>query len=1041
MGGTKQKERVLRQVNVDTQEVSALSESLNTISSGLMQTEDVVTGMTITSPVMKKVNELPVNIPAAAPTEQEVIDAHDEVGLKLSANSKKHPKRVQRAAEKRTLQRNFVAKRTQVTDQLEQLRQQESDSLSHMDEHDREEHQKAKREKIFKHLKKLDLKKLMYDKSGDTGYEKLAKHYKVIKTILLEIPDFEQELANKKGVENPSPEQLKEIEEAEARLKTLYDLRAHFDVYEKLTLNKYYAMLPHEEMEKLSYKELRMRLDKLYKEPVRKQELIDYYQNLIRLKEIGLEDGKSVEAREKEYLSDIRESKVKADDRDPKEEMDKMAAAYKRMTAYLEKESLFMPEATRTMYMAKLFDTFQLDIDKFRGNIGTAKGDIADMLAKYDEYRTKPKVTADPMHALVKGGLDEKMPNKEDTLEKSDEPADGIVLGEVQKEGVRLIGAWVMRHSLSSTRKYTPFAFNLLQAPPEQQLLVYYLIENEKQDSAMGIDFFTALHNYQPDLSNFKKKFKLDNISRALRASMGIYGQMKAYGALTEAIRESDSRIEQDKDPNAPDPRPMEEKRATLVQAISQRGVLLKMLYRNAGLHEDMPPDMAEDPMLRKKLFDEYGKMGQLIKDLDQVNKAINDGNTGNVDYVSDKLREGSDDLAEDGSTSALDVASRVNEITNDYVVGYGLGLLKNTAGSIGGYAAKMTETAGFAHYSGWTGGLTSLLGLAGAIVTATSIGVEKTISVADRTAQALSVSGDFIGVAGDMLSSAGVLTNVFTNGVEASTESLKWLGNASDALWNSTQLGDKLALAGGAVGVIAGTAKFAAEAVHFGRAVSSRHDLKRSSKTLDEKDQDHLTEDEKILQRFLKHENREVTRKEISAGVGMVTGAINIAAGALAMTGFLAPIAGVLGLVSLAVDIGFGKIMNAALRHSNRKKAVDDMLNTDALVEKVKNEHPNKDEIKAKMKDKDLKEKVRTEALAMLGFSSYHECYRHVCTQYATMLYDKVFVNPPAAQKDKDMYLDAMKSLGMKMVLPGPGVQADSYKPTVEAMIAKMMD
>jgi hypothetical protein len=158
-------------------------------------------------------------------------------------------------------------------------------------------------------------------------------------------------------------------------------------------------------------------------------------------------------------------------------------------------------------------------------------------------------------------------------------------------------------------------------------------------------------------------------------------------------------------------------------------------------------------------------------------------------------------------------------------------------------------------------------------------------------------------------------------------------------------------------------------------------------------------------------------------------------------MTGFLAPIAGVLGLVSLAVDIGFGKIMNAALRHSNRKKAVDDMLNTDALVEKVKNEHPNKDEIKAKMKDKDLKEKVRTEALAMLGFSSYHECYRHVCTQYATMLYDKVFVNPPAAQKDKDMYLDAMKSLGMKMVLPGPGVQADSYKPTVEAMIAKMMD
>ena len=48
----------------------------------------------------------------------------------------------------------------------------------------------------------------------------------------------------------------------------------------------------------------------------------------------------------------------------------------------------------------------------------------------------------------------------------------------------------------------------------------------------MGIDFFSALNNYQPDLEKFKSNAKWENISRALRTSIAINSEMKQYGIL-----------------------------------------------------------------------------------------------------------------------------------------------------------------------------------------------------------------------------------------------------------------------------------------------------------------------------------------------------------------------------------------------------------------------------------------------------------------------------------------------------------------------------
>lgn len=1032
MSGTKQKERNLRQVNIDTR-MTAVSESLNTTAFSLKQTEDVTGDITITSPVMKKVNAIPVNIPAAAPTEAEVIEAHNEVGMTLSSNSKKHPRRVRRAEQKREEQRSFLVTRDNVEGELSHIEDLHADRMKNMTEDEKKQYMRDRQTDAFNTFEKLNIEKLMFDKSGKNSFEKLSKNYREIQTAFRLMPMYESEIARRMSNPNLTDEESQALQHSKARLKTLYDIRAYYDVFEKIMLNKYYAMLPRDEMLSLSYEELRLRLQKLYTSTTRNDELIDFYQNLIRLRELGLSDAQSVKERQTQYFSDLTEKKEKEDTRDPKEELEKMVKAYDSMAAYLKKESVFISEKSAKKYYAKLFELFSSDIEKFRKKVSAPGKEITAFLKKYDDWNKAPETGENQIENILKPA----MPKDEDVVEKDDGTGiKGINLTEVQKKNVEVIGAWIMRHSVISTRKYPSFALNLLQTTPEQQLLIYYLIENEKQESAMGIDFFTALHNYQPDLANFRKKVKLDNLSRALRSSMALYGQMKNFGAISEEIAHTDRQIEEDNAPANADKRPLTEKRKTLIKAVSQRGALLRMLYRNAGLHEDMPPDMAEDPILRRRLFDEYKKMDELVVSIAAINKQINDGAAVSPDYQSDKLRADAEELSAEDRGSALDTAGTVMTGIKEYVSDAIIGSFADAVDVAGGYAAGMTDTKGFQHFSGWSGGLTALFGFATATVAAVGIALEDGITAADRTAQSLAVSADLIDSAGGVLSAVGALHTAFTTVAEEAASQVTWIGSASDAAFTTMSLGDKLAFFGGGATVLAGGIKAAASTVQLGRAISSRHDVKRARKTLNDKTGE-LTKDERNVQQFLKHQDRTITRNEVSAGVGMATGIAAVVMGGLAMTGFLAPVAAILGLGILVADLGFGKLFNLNRRHANRRKTVDDMLGMDDMLKKVRAEHPDKEALK-KISDSDLKDKIRTEALAMMGFSSYHECFRHLCTQYATTLYNKVFIeDPPPA--DREMYLDAMKSLGLK--IKEPAAQGDEPRPSIGAMITKMMD
>ncbi|MCR5775342.1 MAG: hypothetical protein K6G42_09690 [Lachnospiraceae bacterium] len=1099
MGKTEQKDKTLRRVNINASPVQAVAESMDTISSAFSTMTEMAPQTTVASPIMKKLNGLPAVIPQGNPSEQEVLKAHDEVGLKLSANSKKHPRRVTRAAEKRTLQRNVEAKRNAMA-----------------------AFQKDPSVDAYGMMEALGIEKLMFDKSGKTSYEKLEKNYEAIRKTLAYLPDYEAAITQRKGNPNLTDAEKDALVKSEAKLKALYDIRAYYDVFERLMLNRYYVMLPHKEMHALSYKELRIRLQKLYLEPRRNEQLIDYYQNLIRLREIGLTDGKSASARIDEYYSDLKGEQPAQEERDPEEEMKKMMKAYQEMKSYLGKGNRLTTPDTAAAYRNMLFRTFEADIICFRSSISNPKGDMGEFLRDYDKYvtqrnsalssaraeeqtrlqaelqaatqagdqeairaatealnnatarataraaleatlqaeiqsgdqtriraaylalnREEPKeairdVAKDDLYRIMSGAH---KPDDEALLERDDgNVSTGIKLSDEQLEGVRLIGAWIIRHAFTERKKHDSFAFNLLRTRPEQQLLIYYLVENNKQDSAMGIDFYSALNNYQPNLERFKENAgKWENISGALRASIAINGEIKKYGIIADAIKQSDEIIKQDTDQAVQPHRSPQDQRITVIQAMAQRGIMLKMLYRNAGLHEDMPPDMAEDPVLRKRMLDEYKQIGALAGRLNALNQQLGDGADPRPSYDSPQnLRADRDEVSADEKSNVLATADSGMSAVNEYVLGDALGGLQNVMGGTGGYTDFFRNTQVFGSISNGVYGLTAVLGFIGAALTSANIATTHGLTVADRTAQGLSVSGDFSNSISGVLTTVGGFMSVFSSSSSSASQSVQWLGNASEAVWNCASASDKVLVAGGAFAICAGVVKTVASGVQLGRALSSKSDISRSRETLATKDEKNLTADEKILKRFLDHQSNETTRQAGTAGVGVATGLLAVGAGVLMMSGFLAPIGAVVGLAALGIDLTFGKLLNRSRKKNNRKAAVDEFLRTDALMEKVLDEHPQKDRLRNMDKGK-LRELVREEALSMVGFCSYDECYKHVCTQYATMLYENVFVKNTANPQEKKMYKDAMESLGMKIV--EPKVQGDVGKPSVEAMVAKMMD
>jgi len=997
MGKNVQGESFLRMTD-QKRAIKTVSETMTTASltvSSVERQAQQAQLVGIQSPVMKKLDAAASHsIPAANPTIQDVEGAYTEVELSMSSNAKKKEK------EKTEAQARF-AQQTSYSQLQAPVKQPFADDQALKDKLDR-----------------LDVGSLMHEKDGKNGYERLIAKYGEIQTELQYIDDYQRFVKNRLDNEmpnlQPNDPAAVEIRKEQAKLMALYDIRAYYDVLGDMLNNRYYALLPQDKMEKLTYDDLRERLNKLYSAANPNEELIKYYQNLVRLRELDLSKEGNAKEREVHYEKDLDPApEVKEDKRKPAKVIKEMAVLYEKLVKYSGSGTHLCDPNTSDMYRKKFLETYKADYDKFKNAPGVdlRKSPMSKLAIAFNNYQPGGNVAAaDTLHALVLG----KKPEFREEIKRSGTSTPGIQLSAEQTESIHELGRYVLQKGIEKNK--IPFVNNLLQASPDQQLLMFFLLECGFQTRALDAAFFQALNNYKPDLERVKKLGTFENLSKAMRISIHMMPQLEAYGIMQQNIEAADADVDYDKIPGDPQHknRSFDAKKQSVIDAMAARGRLLRMLYKNAGLHENMPPDMASDPVLRKKLLDEYKKIGDLCTRLRAIideERAANPQPNPQPDYNSPLIRA---DMARKRGTvgvSNFDAANEGIQSANEYVMNDAVASLNNLA-----IAVTWGDMGLMNIPSGGVMGLAGVMGALTLVMSCISYGKEYSgMTTADSWAQGIGLGGDLLGTTSSFLTGAGALTQFAADA-------------GKDLLTQATNLN----VAAGAFALGAGVVKLGVSATQWRRAWVANDEVDESKKALDQTlaqkqaAGQSISKDEERLQRFLTHQKRDNHIQEASAGMGVLTGGMLAVAGGLMMGTATAPVGAIVGIVAVGIDV-ITKISCWRARKHNMKLTVDEYLHLDQAVAEVHSHH-NEDRIKNK-EPEEIKDMVREEMLAMLGFSSVKDCYREICEEIAATLYEKGVVD----QNPDPMYDNAVKSLNMKV---------DRVKgiPTFDAIFTKLM-
>ena len=484
-----------------------------------------------------------------------------------------------------------------------------------------------------------------------------------------------------------------------------------------------------------------------------------------------------------------------------------------------------------------------------------------------------------------------------------------------------------------------------------------------------------------------------------------------------------------------------------LMEDIRKRMQLVMMLHRMAGMPMEMPADLAEDPELRKRLVAEMSEIErQRARLLGIVSKM--DQSAAPVPHADRISESGPDPLNHhvEGGPEPLEVAELTADVSKEYV---GDTLIEGTVQSLEAAGGNLSFTEGSQYLmgSGVAVGILSIAGLIKDVIGTISLASQKGLTSADMAAKSLGLIGDYTGDIGGAFDAVGRIVASSAEAAKSAVSNVhtpfvvkSWLADSSTSLLqNASQAGAWATITGGALGVIAGAIQVSAASVQMVRQVNSAKDVAAARKelknTIKEKKErgEKLTPDEERLELFLSHQSREIGRKEASAAVGIINGALTGVAGGLFMTGYLAPVGAILGITSMFIGAG-AKICDWIMKSENRDMAVDEYLHTDERIEELK-----KDRSYAGIDEREFRIRVRDLVLAEQGFSSVKECFRHVCIQYASVLYSKVFIED-ISDEERKMFVDAMSSLGMEMNDRKAVERGEKPIPSIEAMVTRMM-
>ncbi|MCR5789629.1 MAG: hypothetical protein K6G83_07045 [Lachnospiraceae bacterium] len=773
----------------------------------------------------------------------------------------------------------------------------------------------------------------------------------------------------------------------------------------RLMRNRYYSVLPVEEMRKLERPELLRRLRTEYAKDTRNEKLIAFYQDLVRLK--CFED-------EQDEKKKDRENPANPPREITQQERRHNESAYRKNT------------------------------------------DIITGLHISEEEKTARK---DAMKRVMR-------PDARNRLWPDN---DAVGISPEQTEGARTILAWMYRNCNKSSQSKEPFVYRLIQADPKQVLFMFYLVENGRVSAPNTEYAYKAMTSYIPDLTRFKNrvvasKFKFwkrigsdasddvinwSMIGTAARLALknDIINDYIDYAAEAEKIRQKI---------DAPDHRENEED--LYYDLLLQKGNMLLTLYRSAGLSPDMPPNLIEEKGLRQRvrqLITEFREGANYLSIL--LRRKAEELGRPVPSEGSIRKKEGKDfdererqrqkkhhieDQEDDDPWATVDQLKTVTADTTSTVSG----LLK----AIGSPVRDITGNIDYSDTVSGIGAVTSVVGLIAGFVSAAKLARSASrLTAADHTARAFSVTSQVLKSTG---SGVGGVSSIvgnhmdLTGGAAAASQNLPWYGSvtARSVSESFSTVSGGIQFCTGALLVAGGTLQMASGIIEMVRSESSKHDVlsARAAMRREHRAGTELTEKQRLereqLRRLLNHQDRALGAQETSAGMKIIGGAMTAVGGVLMMTGLLSPVGGIISAAGSILNIGMGLIYARHMRNLTRKQAVDDALALDSVIEVLKQQNPALRNIKGKSLEK-LKDEIRQKELGELGYATYKEAFSDLSKKNAVLLYHHVFEMPETeGTEEYNMFYDTLKSLGFKIKKAAPG--QNNHLPTMQMIYAKLM-
>ena len=989
---------------------ASMSSTLNAGNTRLEQPE--LKNKKVRPKIMKKAEmDLPLISEIEKPKLEEVRKAQEQAGAMRVTTSYKNGRRMRRANEKKERQDRLANKRNNLNINLT-----EGDI-----------------EGTIENFKTMDAAELMFMNSAQRPDETLVEHYVDLQAQFMCIDEYEEQLNER--IKLGKDEDAENLAAEMAQLNTLKDVRSFYQIHEELMANKYYFMLPRDHMLSMSYKDLRTHLDELYakKEADRDLSLIDFYQNLIRLKQLGITDEKSIRERKEKYLNELTRGE-EIDDRDGTKEMKKIAEGYKSFLADLEEKKDFYTEKERKEYIAQFMDTHRGDIEKFKGDANKSDSDHTKLLADFQKYVDDLKKVADEEDKEAEENkeaeeqsaskiVEDSIEVKQGKLEKRSEPLQGVTISPEQQVAMKRVGAYLLRRSCLESKKYAAFVHHFLQAPPEQQLVAYYLLENDIQDAFMSSAFYEAISDYKPNLKAIKKNIKTKTFSsapdwkavtNAVQAAKGLSGEMKQFSEYQEKIKELDATVKIDKEGNTD----AKTQGAHLLENIAYRYGMLAQLYRNAGLHPDMSPDMVPDVKLRARLYRELAAIGKMAGELEEITK-----NNADLDIQQeDKEKNGRTDKYKEKQDKTVaahiqEKGGKLNKILSYPLAPYrSLGLWYTTKN---GWGKDFLSIGAVGYIGNSLSAVSAIIGGYSAIYGMTKLWGNKDITIVDK------YTGWVSGVSGTIGAASGTTFSV---------RNMLAVGNVMDSKGATfTTMGSITGGIGLAVSCVSGVVS----GYQLGKVYSSGKDIRLAKEKMNARADNPIFTEKKTLLRFFDHSEREISRQKASKYVNLAKSGAGIFVATAGLVPVLTPIAAAVSLISF---VG-GAVYDHCDKNRRKgviKKAVDDQLGLDGVITALKDKHKNKAKF-ATMDQEKLREMARDEAVARFGYSSYKTYFIEVCREFAELLYRKLFKEPDEDAEGREMYLKAIMSLGLKVTLPDKE-KGISAQPTEKAIIAKLM-